>query len=67
MVFHTIYHFLFKLLWIVIILGGQGRVSSNAQVDDVGNTLVSLNLRPKELSNPIGGTDSEPVVKERRS
>ena len=38
-------------------------------MDDVGNTLVSLNLRHKGLSNPIGGTDSEdsedsePVVK----
>ena len=34
-------------------------------MDAVGNTFVPLNRTLKGLSNPMGGTDSEPVVKAR--
>ena len=42
-----------------------GRVSSNAHVDAIGNTLVELNLRVRGKVKPNGGIDSAPVENER--
>lgn len=43
----------------------MGRVNSRAQVEVIGNTILSLNLREGVVSKPRGGKISVPVKKLR--